>query len=851
MKSKKIMKYIIIATVLLIPIMYSFFYLKAYWDPYGNLTDIKIAMVNLDEGNNTENQGQQFIETMVENGTFNICDVSLEEAENGLKDGKYYAMIKIPSTFTVDLNSAKEENKVISKITYSPNQKTNYLASQIINSAVKTIEINLQAKVSKTVTENLVYKLNGVPDSLQEISDGSEEILNGTNKLEDGAKELTDGTQELNTSYTDFDNGIISAYTGSLSVDDGVKTLGIGADTLINGVSTLKEGTVDLDNGITSVNDGASALLSGATQLDEGVFSLSEGTKSLTVGASTVSSGASEIEGYLEQLYSGIQNLKNGYVSIDSGINNIIVTLGKLKSSMNTLSVKSTELSKLKISNETAINSLKSKNSTIKSNYDKYFANYLGNKDLSKVTNEEINEVAKIITSKYAESLGSESSAIGATYGALFTTWKDTYIGNLSLIQLTQSNLEAVKTILNLLQSEDLISLVSDDTTAKLTALKNGSTTVSEGLIDLEISTSQIYSGTKKLSQGIGSLVVGADKVNTGAKELKLGTNSLKTGTKNLANGTTELKVGSSALVLGANTLVDGGTQMTNGIRTLKNGTSSLKDGLNTLSLSSTKVRTGISSIDRGTLQLFDGIGILKTGTITFNKEINSGLNGTKQELTKLNGLAEFIENPIEIEEVDYGKIGQYGIAFTPLFLSIGLWVGVLMAYVVLYYDQEKRFKLLGKYADNKYLQIGLYFIISILQGIVTGFLLKVGLSFNVTNTILYYFTCIFVSMVFMSIVQFLIMNFGDVGKFLALVILVLQLAASGGTFPLQTVAKCFQGMNSFLPMTYSIKLIKESIVSIDSGFAIKNIIILSIYGIISLVITLIVQKIKNQKKVS
>ena len=101
-----------------------------------------------------------------------------------------------------------------------------------------------------------------------------------------------------------------------------------------------------------------------------------------------------------------------------------------------------------------------------------------------------------------------------------------------------------------------------------------------------------------------------------------------------------------------------------------------------------------------------------------------------------------------------------------------------------------------------------------------------------------------------MSVIQFLIMNFGDIGKFLALVILVLQLAASGGTFPIQTVSKEFQFLNPILPMTYTIKLIKESVMIIDKGFALKNIGILSLYLIIPLAITTVVQIIKKRKNV-
>ena len=74
MKNNKIIKSIIFIAVLIIPIMYSFFYLKSYWNPYGDLTGMKIAVVNLDKGENEENQGIEFIQGLKESGTFDIWD---------------------------------------------------------------------------------------------------------------------------------------------------------------------------------------------------------------------------------------------------------------------------------------------------------------------------------------------------------------------------------------------------------------------------------------------------------------------------------------------------------------------------------------------------------------------------------------------------------------------------------------------------------------------------------------------------------------------------------------------------------------------------------------------------------
>lgn len=139
---------------------------------------------------------------------------------------------------------------------------------------------------------------------------------------------------------------------------------------------------------------------------------------------------------------------------------------------------------------------------------------------------------------------------------------------------------------------------------------------------------------------------------------------------------------------------------------------------------------------------------------------------------------------------------------------------------------------------------------IATLQGIVLGFILKAGLGFNVTSLGLYYVTCILVSMVFTSIILFLIENFGDVGKFLCILLLVLQLATSGGTFPIETVPKFFQSIYPYMPMNYTIRLIKESLIKTDSGMIMPNILILLGILVVFIGVTILLEylKIANRK---
>lgn len=119
MKDKKYFKYIVFIAVLLIPFMYSFFYLKSYWDPYGNMDNIPVAIVNLDEGD----KGEVLTNKLVDANVLDFEVVDRSEAKKGLTNKKYYAVITIPEDFTENLLSAGEENKTKATIVYSPNQK--------------------------------------------------------------------------------------------------------------------------------------------------------------------------------------------------------------------------------------------------------------------------------------------------------------------------------------------------------------------------------------------------------------------------------------------------------------------------------------------------------------------------------------------------------------------------------------------------------------------------------------------------------------------------------------------------------------------------------------------------------
>ena len=693
MKKEKIFTIIIFMVVLLIPLIYSFFYLKSYWNPYGNLSDMKIAVVNLDSGKDGSNEGNEFVKSLKESDTFNIQEVSEAEAEDGMKKGDYYATIKIPENFTECLKSASSEDKQIATVTYSPNQATNYLATQIVNSAVKTIQLNLQSKVDKEIIAELSNKLNEVPNSLQTISDGADSILNGAESLDSGIKQISDGTNQLSSSYSEFNAGVQSAYSGSENLQNGIAQVS-------SGVANLQAGSKNLDGAIDQINSGIDGMSANGA----------ENVTALVTGVNRLNENAGKLNSYTTDG----ANLSK---SLATDVNVYVGNVNAMQQELQALLI----------------------NPTVSS------------------------EDVKNVLSKYSPTLNEKSSI-----------------------------------------AETSKKLAQNDGVASVYA-------------------SGVYKGTGELlqkSSGLTQMFQGIQGLKSALAEVKKGTTTLKNGTNLLASGTQTLSNGSVALTSGLAKLNSSSNQIDNAIKT---------------------INTGVSSASDGSTQLVDGIQ-------TFKTSINEGMETTKEQLKSLDGIEEFGEKPINFETEEYGKVDSYGIAFTPLFLCIGLWVGALMAYVVLYYDHDERFGILGITSKNKILQNVIYIAIGAVEGLVTGILLKAGLGYTVENMALYYGASILIGITFMSIIQFLIKNFGDIGKFLALIVLVLQLAAAGGTFPIETIDKGFQAISPYLPMTYSIKLLREILVPTATNFKVQYIGILIGISVVTFAITGVVDIIKKRK---
>ncbi len=168
-----------------------------------------------------------------------------------------------------------------------------------------------------------------------------------------------------------------------------------------------------------------------------------------------------------------------------------------------------------------------------------------------------------------------------------------------------------------------------------------------------------------------------------------------------------------------------------------------------------------------------------------------------------------FFEEPIQLKENRLYSIENYGTGMTPFYTVLSLWVGCLLLISLLSTDVHGEEFTTRQVYFGRLLTFGLIGLLQMLI-VVSGDLLL--LDVHIREPIWFVVFGVIISLVFMSIVYTLVSVFGDVGKAMAIVMLVLQIAGSGGTYPVVLLPDFFGIINPFLPFTYAIDVMREAV---------------------------------------
>jgi putative membrane protein len=177
------------------------------------------------------------------------------------------------------------------------------------------------------------------------------------------------------------------------------------------------------------------------------------------------------------------------------------------------------------------------------------------------------------------------------------------------------------------------------------------------------------------------------------------------------------------------------------------------------------------------------------------------------------NGVENYFQSPVKLDKQHVYPVDNYGSALSPFYIAISLWIGCIIAVAMITMRVKTKVK---KYsAETVYLgRMGLFLLLAITQAlvVVVGALM---LRIQVSSALLFALTTIYIGICCMMVVYSLTSAFGNAGKAMAIIILVLQITATGGTFPVEILPPFFQSIHPYLPLTYAIGALREVVAGV------------------------------------
>ena len=298
----------------------------------------------------------------------------------------------------------------------------------------------------------------------------------------------------------------------------------------------------------------------------------------------------------------------------------------------------------------------------------------------------------------------------------------------------------------------------------------------------------------------------------------------LQTLTQQLSAQQTQLQAGVSVLNNGVNQLTPNAITAFNGYNSVRfannqllAGSASLTNGLSEAKSGSQKLANGASLLESRSGALIDGTSQLASGADTLANKLADASNRIKIQPTGATTQQQ-IANPVKSEVTEKGNVPNYGYALSPYVLSLSLFVGAIVLNVI--YPIRKTFSEQESAIRWWLSKASVAGVAAFMQATILMLVMVFFLGLTPEHPAHFIGAIYLTSFAYMSIVSLLVIVLDNPGRFLAMVLLVLQLGSSEGTFPIQTANGFFQTINPLVPMTYSIRALRQSISGgLDNAF--------------------------------
>ena len=829
---------IVMIGISLIPALYNIIFLSSMWDPYGQLSDLPVAVVNNDKeasyNGNTMTIGKDMVSNLKENKTLDFHFVDEDEGKKGLEDGDYYMVVTLPSDLSEKAASILTDHPEQMQIDYQTSSGHSFIASKMSDSAMTQLKQSVSTNVTETYTKALFNKMVDLKDGMSQAASGSEKLTDGANQLVTGSQTLTTNLHSLADSSLTFSNGTEQFTRGLSSYVSGVEQLHLGLGNFNSGLVTYTGAVSQLDSGLGQLSSKSPELVRGINQLYTGVESYTGGVSQLNAGLNQFSSGVSAYTNGVGNLATGANQLSNQSATLRMGVEQLSEGIQQLSSKLDASSEQKDQINQL----SSGLNQLNQAIQNIDVGDTKQLDSVLSsivslsNQMLASVQYDKATTLASIQSTAAYQSLTSEQQAeISASVSQHSTDSIQSAQSIVALVQGLQGSLE------NLQNQSSNLSTLKNQANQVLPLASTSLTGLSSGLTEIQGAvTSKLVPASQSITSGVNAYTAGVDKVSQGASQLSEKNSTLTGSLNQLVSGSTTLTQKSSNLTVGVGQLVEKTPELVSGIEKLSTGSNQLNQksqelmaGVDKLQLGSgqladksSQLLSGASQLENGANKLADGAGKLEEG----GTKLTSGLEGLQTGVASLGqGLsnasdqlksastesknAEILSNPLSLSKTDNDQVPVNGVGMAPYMISVALFVAAISTNMIFAKLPS------GRHSESRWAWLKsraeINGIIAILAGIlVYGGVHLIGLTAN--HEIRTFILIILTSLVFMSMVTALTTWNSRIGAFFSLILLLLQLASSAGTYPLALTNDFFRAINPWLPMSYSVLGLRQTI---------------------------------------
>ncbi|MFD4546871.1 YhgE/Pip family protein [Streptomyces sp. NPDC058466] len=289
-----------LAALLLLPLLYGALYLWSFWDPYGRLDRIPVALVNDDKGATASGKkvtaGDDITRGLRDSDTFEWHEVSATEARRGVEDGTYYLSLTMPSDFSRRIASSSGGTPETGALQVRTNDANNYIVGQISRTVFSEVRTAASTKASRSFLDKIFISFSDIHGATEKAAEGADTLKGGIGKAKKGSKDLADGLKEAKKGSGKLTGGLKKLNKGAGDLEDGSRKVADGTQSLadkVNGVAN-EVGPFLKDNE-KSIGDTAQLVADSAAGIRHNLDTLVKTAPAAAKGAHTASTALNAV----------------------------------------------------------------------------------------------------------------------------------------------------------------------------------------------------------------------------------------------------------------------------------------------------------------------------------------------------------------------------------------------------------------------------------------------------------------------------------------------------------------------------------------------------------------------------